>query len=82
MNILIKNLDKLGFDIEVQKYFLRRGYFAKEIARKKRPEKFYEYLFVLKKISVCSVSEDFVISSKISRTYARQRPLVYLGSAG
>lgn len=79
VNILIKNLDKLGFDIEVQKYFLRRGDFAKEIARKKRPEKFYEYLLVLKKISACNASEDFVISSKISKTYARQKPLVYLG---
>ncbi len=69
---LLGNLDKFGFEVETQKYFLRRGDFAKEIALAERPKSFYEYLLVLKKISACSVRKDFLISDKTSKTYIRR----------
>lgn len=72
VNLLIKNLGKFGFEIDTQRYFLRRGDFAKEIAREERPDKFYEYLLVLKKIRACSANEGLVISSSISKTHARR----------
>ena len=70
---LIKNIHKLGFDIQTQKYYLRRGDFAKQIAKEERPRMFYEYLIVLKKVKTWSrrECEDLVISGKISKTYAR-----------
>lgn len=72
VNRLIGNLDKFGFAVEIQKYYLRRGDFSKDNARAERPEMFYEYLFVLKKISACSASDDFAISGKVSKTCARR----------
>lgn len=71
VNLLARNLDKFGFRIQAQKYFLRRGDFARDIATTERPERFYEYLFVLKKTGACSAGDDLVISSEISKAYAR-----------
>lgn len=72
---LIKNLDKFGFEVETQKYYLRRGDFAKKIAGGERPTMFYEYLLVLKKKKAPGKCQGLVISSKVSKTYARRKHL-------
>ncbi len=72
VRMLMENLDKFGLEIETQKYFLRRGDFAKKTAREARPEKFYEYLLVLKKMHAVGTHESLTISSDVSKTYARR----------
>ncbi len=47
---LSKNIKKFGFEITDQKYFLKRGDFGTNDYTALMPEKFYEYLIVLKKI--------------------------------
>jgi ubiquinone/menaquinone biosynthesis C-methylase UbiE len=69
---LIRNVEKFGFYVEVQKYYSRRGDFAMEMATERMPEMFYEYLFVLNKIAESSATEDFVVADKVSKTYAKR----------
>ena len=66
---LVKNIDIFGFKIDVQKYFLKRGDFTLGLSSDEMPERFYEYMFILSKVSNGSVSEDFIISKKISKTF-------------
>lgn len=73
VSLLTGNLNKFGFEIQAQKYFLRRGDFANGAAREEKPEKFYEYLLVLKKMRASNAGDDLAISSDISKTYARRK---------
>lgn len=75
VNKLLANAGKFGFRSKIERYYARRGDFAKETPSASRPEKFYEFLLVLTKTGPSTVGEDFPISSAISKTYARrQRP--------
>jgi ubiquinone/menaquinone biosynthesis C-methylase UbiE len=70
---LIGNLDYFGFMLDTQRYFLRRGDFMKGISAGEtvKPDRFYEYLFVLKKTKAISgVRNPVSISSSVSRVCA------------
>lgn len=69
---LIKEIDKFGFAINTEKYFVRRGDFAKEIVTEHKPALFYEYLFVLVKTKECIHSESPEISNETSKTFSRR----------
>ncbi len=75
VKLLVREIKKFGFCVSVQKYYLRRGDVAAGRACEEMPEKFYEYLFVLNKITDNKVSEDLMISDKMSKTFARQNSL-------
>jgi len=69
---LVRNINEFGFGIETQRYYQRRGDFANETAYTEMPERFYEYLLVLRKTDGCHATGDFRISEKISKTHCRQ----------
>ena len=70
---LVQNLDKFGFEIVTQKYYLRRGDFSRGVSLEVIPHKFYEYLFILKKNDNCNLKKIFTISSELSKTFYRTR---------
>lgn len=61
-----------GFKVEVQKFYRRRGDFSDGKASVEMPKRFYEYMFVLSKVSACTVGLSESISDKVSKTYFRQ----------
>ena len=69
---LTQNIKQFGFAIDVQQYYSRRGDFGSTEYQKKMPDKFYEFLFVLHKISKTNVSENNKISNASSKTYIRR----------
>ena len=69
---LTQNIKQFGFAIDVQRYYSRRGDFGSAKYQRKMPDKFYEYLFVLRKISETNVSENNKISNASSKTYIRR----------
>jgi ubiquinone/menaquinone biosynthesis C-methylase UbiE len=69
---LTQDIKQFGFAIDVQQYYSRRGDFGSEIHERKMPDKFYEYLFVLRKTSKTDVSENNKISNATSKTYIRR----------
>jgi len=68
---LLNNINKFGFRIDIQKFYLKRGDFGLADVQTKMTSKFYEFLIVLCKVSQCSVGADFLISSDVSKTYNR-----------
>ena len=68
---LLKNIDKFGFSINLQYYYPRRGDFSSFKSEIKMPKMFYEYLLVLCKTSDSIISDNFVISDTISKTFKR-----------
>ena len=40
-----------GFKVEFEEYYLKRGDFSTDRIVKNKPEHFYEYMFLLKKIN-------------------------------
>lgn len=59
-------LEKKGFNIIEQYYFLYRGDFVKNIVKEKQPESFYEWLFIIQKVETKDVYFD-----KFSDMYSR-----------
>tara|TARA_B110000008_G_C16961726_1_gene560420 strand:+ start:997 stop:1803 length:807 start_codon:yes stop_codon:yes gene_type:complete len=68
---LIESLSNFGFDIIDSKYFHRRGDFSANSFDQKKPDFFYEFLFVLKKHKSSSITSDLLLSNKSSKTYER-----------
>ena len=69
---LVGCVERFGFSIETRKYYQRRGDFANEIYNDTIPEMFYEYLFVLRKVTDAKAMGNVVISNEVSKTYARR----------
>ena len=69
---LVKSMNNFGFIIEFERYFARRGDFGEMCSKEKMPDRFYEYLFILKKIGTCKVPKDTVIANHFSKTYTRK----------
>jgi ubiquinone/menaquinone biosynthesis C-methylase UbiE len=69
---LTQNIKQFGFTIDVQQYYLRRGDFGSAKYQRKMPDKFYEYLFILRKINKTNVSQNKKISNPSSKTYIRR----------
>lgn len=68
---LVEQINKFGFSITSQNYFSRRGDFAEDVKTHTLPDRFYEFLFVLKKEGRCSVDSEFEISNLFSKTFKR-----------
>ena len=64
-------MEKFGFKVEDQKFFLRRGDFSKQEYTNRLPASFYEYQFILKKNDISKLYEPIVISHHYSKTYSR-----------
>lgn len=73
VNLLLKNMRGFGFEIADQKFFVRRGDFAKQEYTRDLPPFFYEYQFILKKKHTCKLSEPVIISHHYSKTYSRMK---------
>lgn len=69
--LLSKGIEKFGFKIEKIKYFERRGDTAGNQYVLQKPEYFYEYMMVLKKIKDVK-HIDIKVSDKYSKTYFRK----------
>lgn len=69
---LLKNLDKFGFRIIKNSFFLRRGDLSKMQAEPTLPRQFYEYLFVFEKKDTISSPVDLSISDTHSQTWRRK----------
>ena len=69
----IDNIGHFGFELNFESYYQKRGDFTKELKSDERPEKFYEYLFVLRKVSDCAVSNSFKISDGMSKSFTRHQ---------
>lgn len=70
---LTADMEKAGFGVLAERYYLRRGDFSAGFYLESRPEQFYEYLFVLGKIGANSTGQIWKISSECSRTFLRSR---------
>ena len=64
---LLNHIEKLGFKVIHQHFFLRRGDMQKQKFQKVIPDKFYEYRLILQKIDYSYFKEE--ISNKYSNTY-------------
>ncbi len=69
---LVQNIEEFGFEIEIERYFQKRGDFGSVRAKNTIPVRFYEYLFILKKVGGCKFSGDIIIANDISKTYIRK----------
>lgn len=69
--LLSGGIEKFGFEIEEIRYFEKRGDTKHNQYLKKKPEYFYEYIMVLKKI-MNTKNIKFKISDKYSKTYYRK----------
>ena len=69
---LVRNISKLGFAIEIRKFYRKRGDLVNGFSTEKMPDQFYEYLFVLKKIAESVVTDDFLLAHKESKTFKRR----------
>ena len=65
-------LESFGFRSDVALYYRRRGDFGKGIATDVMPDRFYEYMLLLRKVGESNVSADISISNPISKTFARR----------
>ena len=69
----INDLDLAGFGLEIyfERYFSRRGDFANDTGAENRPDRFYEYLFVLKKAAPPVYTNKTIpaIASSFSTTF-------------
>ena len=72
VNKLIRMIEDFGFIIDVEQYYLRRGDFSLGNFKFNFPDKFYEYLFVLRKISDANIKKGEIISGTMSKTYIRK----------
>ena len=70
--ILSKNINKFGLKINLEKFFLRRGDFSKELFLNHIQSKFYEYLVILEKINEAKISK-IKISDVKSKTFKRKK---------
>ena len=72
---LVNSINDFGFLISLEEYHLKRGDFVNNKALLNLPEKFYEYLFVLTKISTASVDKEFSISNKYSKCFRNKKEI-------
>ena len=69
---LVSSLPGFGFDLEIQRFYLKRGDLGHVASSEVMPPRFYEYLLVLKKVAESNLTEGFSISEIVSRTFARR----------
>lgn len=69
---LLDSINLFGFSVQIERFYPRRGDFVRGSFTSKRPEKFYEYLLVLRKTSACAVDASFSISGEVSMTSMRR----------
>jgi ubiquinone/menaquinone biosynthesis C-methylase UbiE len=68
---LVSQLANFGFKLNLQKYFIRRGDFAKSESVEQMPAQFYEYLVVLEKIGPVVDVTNIAVASDYSKTFKR-----------
>jgi len=68
---LIDIIESFGFKVLNKRFFIQRGDFGLGVFTTKLPEHFYEFLFILEKVSKSSIDIDKVISCSISKTFNR-----------
>jgi len=68
---MLKNIENFGFSVVVHRFYSRRGDFSSFNSKSKMPDKFYEYLLVLQKVSDSTISSNFLISDSFSDTFKR-----------
>jgi SAM-dependent methyltransferase len=71
--VLIANMAKFGLSLIVERYYCRRGDFLKGVHTgiTNRPDRFYEYLFVIRKSGGADLPGNVEISTKVSKTAKR-----------
>jgi hypothetical protein len=64
---------KFGLSLIVERYYCRRGDFLKGVHTgiTNRPDRFYEYLFVIRKSGGADLPGNVEISTKVSKTAKR-----------
>lgn len=74
---LIANLAKFGLSLIVERYYCRRGDFLKGVHTgiASRPDRFYEYLYVIRKSGGADLPDNVEISTKVSKTAKRISPV-------
>ena len=69
-NEMIKFAHNIGFEPISEKFFQRRGYFMKDKYSKDKPEQFYEWLVVLKKVTNQNVTKLNPLSFSVKHSNA------------
>jgi len=68
VSLLMKSMHLFGFKVEFEEYYLKRGDFSTDRIVKDKPEHFYEYMFLLKKIN-SSIEASLI--PEISDSYSK-----------
>lgn len=70
VSVLCENLQNFGFKVVSQKFYRRRGDFALKHYSSEKPDRFYEYQLILKKVDSAAVdASDLKISAPLSEVF-------------
>jgi ubiquinone/menaquinone biosynthesis C-methylase UbiE len=69
VSLLIESMHLFGFKVEFEEYYLRRGDFSTNKIVKNKPEQFYEYMLLLKKVNN---AVNATLIPEISKTYSQK----------